>query len=330
LICIALALWWLMMAADYVDGIAGSQRVNRAIDGDVVAVELLPGPPTAEELSADARLLGHEAAEAPAAGVQEETAEPGVDELEGIPTGPAEPTSAAAPSAAGLFGAKDSTAALYGRVVGVIRRNWRQYAGSLEFTSDTSDASGTGSGARDAAMDVAEDNGDASGGNAFSTTCLFVPVNRRIPRVLISTRRVEELARSRLLVAIDHWPADSLHPQGHYVRVLGPAGSKEVETAVLLHEFDVPHEAFTPEVMACLPPAGKYSAQMQHFLIMVARISWICLGVHDKFSPILAGCFHFRLRLMACSLHWLIIRLEDRGGGGGTAHGPAAHPRGVH
>ena len=25
---------------------------------------------------------------------------------------------------------------------------------------------------------------------------------------------------------------------------------------MLLHEFDVPHEAFTPEVMACLPPEG--------------------------------------------------------------------------
>jgi exosome complex exonuclease DIS3/RRP44 len=180
-----------------------------------------------------------------------------VDELEGIPAGSADPTSTVAPSATGLFASKDSAATLYGRVVGVLRRNWRQYAGSLEFTPDASDASTAVSGAGDAAMDVAEDSGDASGGNAFSTTRLFVPVNRRIPRVLISTRRVEELAKSRLLVAIDHWPADSLHPQGHYVRVLGPAGSKEVETAVLLHEFDVPHEAFTPEVMACLPPAGE-------------------------------------------------------------------------
>jgi exosome complex exonuclease DIS3/RRP44 len=269
----ALKLWWLIVMADYDDGFAGSQRVNRAIDGDVVAIELLAGAPTAAELSADARLLGHEAVGAPAAGVQEETAEPSVDELEGIPTGPAESASAAAPSATGLFGAKDSTATLYGRVVGVIRRNWRQYAGSLEFTSDASDASATGAGARDAAMDVAEDSGDASGGNAFSTTRLFVPVNRRIPRVLISTRRVEELSKSRLLVAIDHWPADSLHPQGHYVRVLGPAGSKEVETAVLLHEFDVPHEAFTPEVMACLPPAGKDLFQMLHFLVKAVFIS---------------------------------------------------------
>lgn len=30
-------------------------------------------------------------------------------------------------------------------------------------------------------------------------------------------------------------------------------GSKEVETQVLLHEFGVPYESFTNEVMACLP-----------------------------------------------------------------------------
>ena len=45
-------------------------------------------------------------------------------------------------------------------------------------------------------------------------------------------------------------------PFGHYVRVLGVDGVKEVETQVLLHEFGVPCEAFTTEVMACLPPLG--------------------------------------------------------------------------
>jgi hypothetical protein len=38
----------------------------------------------------------------------------------------------AAPSATGLFGPNAEGSMLYGRVVGVIRRNWRQYAGSLQ------------------------------------------------------------------------------------------------------------------------------------------------------------------------------------------------------
>ena len=36
----------------------------------------------------------------------------------------------------------------------------------------------------------------------------------------------------RLLVSVDHWPADSLSPLGHYVRVLGKDGDKDVETQV--------------------------------------------------------------------------------------------------
>ena len=36
----------------------------------------------------------------------------------------------------------------------------------------------------------------------------------------------------RLLVSVDRWPADSLSPLGHYVRVLGKDGQKDVETQV--------------------------------------------------------------------------------------------------
>jgi hypothetical protein len=64
-------------------------------------------------------------------------------------------------------------------------------------------------------MDVVAST-DADGGHGSSglaATQLFLPVNKRVPPVLITTRRVEELARSRLLVAIDHWPTDSAYPQ---------------------------------------------------------------------------------------------------------------------
>lgn len=37
----------------------------------------------------------------------------------------------------------------------------------------------------------------------------------------------------RLLVSVDRWPADSLSPLGHYVRVLGKDGEKDVETQVI-------------------------------------------------------------------------------------------------
>jgi len=226
--------------------IRGSQRVNRAVDGDVVAIELVDGPPTDEEDRLSFISSGGQSGSRTeeGAGVREETAALTADAIEGIAHLPAKSSNSKA--ATNVFSSEFPSGELFGRVVGVIRRNWRQYAGSLEPAAVTS------------AANLVEVGGDLEGlgGNHTSTAMLFVPVNKRIPRVLISTRRVEELAQSRLLVAIDHWPADSAHPQGHYVRVLGLAGTKEVETAVILHEFDVPHEAFSPEVMACLPPAG--------------------------------------------------------------------------
>lgn len=69
------------------------------------------------------------------------------------------------------------------------------------------------------------------------------------------SRRIEDLLGKRVLVAVDHWPVWSTLPFGHYVRVLGVDGVKEIETQVLLHEYGVPCDDFTTEVMACLPPS---------------------------------------------------------------------------
>lgn len=215
-----------------------------------MAIELLPGPPTAAELARDAAITGRagDSDSGEGAGVREETAAPTAAAMEGLSEG----NNAQAPSTFGLFQQDGQGGVLYGRVVGVIRRNWRQYAGSIEAST----AAAVGKSAGNGGEEVGAEDGEG-GSSVPSSTQLFAPVNKRIPRILISTRRAEELSKSRLLVAIDHWPADSAYPQGHYVRVLGAAGSKDVEAQVLLHEFEVPHEAFSPEVMACLPPPGK-------------------------------------------------------------------------
>lgn len=58
----------------------------------------------------------------------------------------------------------------------------------------------------------------------------------------------------RIIVAIDAWDAHSKHPDGHYVRTLGEVGDKAVETEVILIEHDIPSNAFSAKVLACLPP----------------------------------------------------------------------------
>lgn len=85
------------------------------------------------------------------------------------------------------------------------------------------------------------------------TRHLFVPAERKIPKVRIETRQAETLCKQRIIVAIDSWPRYSRYPQGHFVRALGNIGDKDTENEVLLLEHDVPHSRFSNEVLSFLP-----------------------------------------------------------------------------
>jgi exosome complex exonuclease DIS3/RRP44 len=111
-----------------------------------------------------------------------------------------------------------------GKIVGIIKRKWRQYCGIIEKNTVQG-----------------------------SVRHIFTPAERKIPRVRIETRQAENLYNQRIIVAIDHWPRSSRYPQGHFVRALGPLGEKETENEVLLIEHDIPHCKFSQEVLNCLP-----------------------------------------------------------------------------
>ena len=110
------------------------------------------------------------------------------------------------------------------RIVGIIKRNWRPYCGMLQL-SDMPDA----------------------------TRHLFMPAEKRIPKIRIETRQSDKLKNQRIIVSIDCWPRDSRYPLGHFVRCLGPIGDKETENQVLLLEHDVPNYPFPQSVLDCLP-----------------------------------------------------------------------------
>ena len=102
--------------------ISGRMRVNRALDGDVVAVELLDS----ERDEAEVPLAPVESQVSSNVEATAETAEPTIAAIEGLSEEPSNSS-------------KEKT--LYGRVVGIVRRNWRQYAGVLEeVKSDETDA----------------------------------------------------------------------------------------------------------------------------------------------------------------------------------------------
>uniref|UniRef100_A0A8D0H5M5 Protein DIS3 homolog n=1 Tax=Sphenodon punctatus TaxID=8508 RepID=A0A8D0H5M5_SPHPU len=111
-----------------------------------------------------------------------------------------------------------------GRVVGIIKRNWRPFCGILSKSQ------------------IKE-----------ARRHLFTPADRRIPRIRIETRQASTLEGQKIIVAIDGWPRNSRYPNGHFVKNLGTAGDKETETEVLLLEHDVPHQPFSQAVLSFLP-----------------------------------------------------------------------------
>ncbi|XP_068720951.1 exosome complex exonuclease RRP44-like isoform X1 [Montipora capricornis] len=113
---------------------------------------------------------------------------------------------------------------LSGKVIGIIKRNWRPYCGVLSKSSKPQ-----------------------------GTRHLFIAAERRIPRVTIETRQASALEGQRIVVSIDSWPQNSKYPVGHFVRKLGAIGDKETENEVLLLERDVPHLPFSAAVQKDLP-----------------------------------------------------------------------------
>ncbi|KAK3530497.1 hypothetical protein QTP86_027777 [Hemibagrus guttatus] len=175
----------------------GLQNLNRAVHQDVVAVELFPK----EQWVAPSSVVLQDDQQ------NDEDAEE--EEAEKKLKSPVLDTTMLKPT---------------GRVVGIIKRNWRPFCGMLNQSQ------------------IKE-----------ATRHLFTPADRRIPRIRIETRQASSLAGQRIIVAIDGWPRNSRYPNGHFVRNLGGAGDKETETEVLLLEHDVPHQAFSQTVLSFLP-----------------------------------------------------------------------------
>jgi len=175
--------------------VQGLESINRAVDGDSVVVELL----ARHEWSSSAEVV-----------LDDEGYDKG-DSLE------AERQVLAA-------AAKSKEVVSTGRVVGIVRRKWRQYCGMLQTNP-------------------------VKGSNRH----IFVAAEKKIPKVRIETRQASTLANQRIIVAIDSWPRTSRYPLGHFVRALGKIGDKATENQVLLLEHDIPHSTFSEGVLDCLP-----------------------------------------------------------------------------
>ncbi|PTB78135.1 RNB-domain-containing protein [Trichoderma longibrachiatum ATCC 18648] len=202
--------------------ILGRENINRSIDGDLVVVELLPQDqwksPSTKIIEEDTITKNENAdteerqdfiSDKERKALQEEVKR----------TQRASGENQLQPTA---------------KVVGVVKRNWRQYVGHI----DPSTASKA-----------------PSQGRRLDSVFL-IPMDKKIPKIRLRTRQVSELLSKRLLVTVDSWDRDSRHPVGHLVRSLGELETKAAETEALLLEWDVQYRPFPKTVLDCLPKEG--------------------------------------------------------------------------
>ncbi|OWM70476.1 exosome complex exonuclease RRP44 homolog A [Punica granatum] len=187
-------------------------NMNRAFDGDIVAVELLPQEQWQEENSLSLADEEHEE-----------------EDVHLVPGSADDAPRTANPGQGSGANADLPSSRPSGRVVGIIKRNWHSYCGSLE--------------------PMPMPAGD--GGVAHA---LFVSKDRRIPKIRIQTRQLGNLVSKRIVVTVDSWDRMSRYPSGHYVRTIGEIGDRDTESEVVLIENDIDARPFSSQVLACLPP----------------------------------------------------------------------------
>jgi exosome complex exonuclease DIS3/RRP44 len=249
--------------------VKGMENINRAIDGDIVAIELISSEEmmemkeSEEEEEEEKNEKNNNNKRQKTTGgnkggkkEKENTdylAEEGLlpEEEEGQEQ-KMKGTTAVKTSTAVAVVVSPPPILFFGRVVGILQHQAEQYAGSIDPTTlRTLDTRAANPGSALTGGTTGEDD------TAEYYQAEFIPMNKRIPPILVSSRRLPSLLSFRLLAVIDEWPASSPAPLGHCPKVLGQKGDKEIETKLILFEFGVPNEEFSAEVMSCLPGAGR-------------------------------------------------------------------------
>lgn len=216
--------------------IIGANDINRAVDGDVVVIEL-----HTVDKWIGSEVTTNKKTEEETVGIAADTAEPSIKDENNVTDVIGVPMESRASSTA----LKRPT----GRVVGITRRNFKtNYCGSIHSVAGRKLQDKV---TREAHVPSSRDKVASENEKEHpdgTITCVFYAVDARIPPVLVRTTQRDRLIGKRILIAIDSWPADSQYPLGHFVKTMGDTGVKDVETEVLLHEHNIPCEPFPAKV----------------------------------------------------------------------------------
>lgn len=204
--------------------IQGRENSNRAVSGDIVVLEVLPkdqwkAPSSKVIVEGDIN--------------KNDNAENEDDSGEGVVS--AQERKALRDEVKRAHGkAGEGKPQPTAKVVGIIKRNWRQYVGHIDKDSVKTGAKQS----------------------RAQQTVFLIPMDKRIPKIRVRTRQAGDLLGKRVLVTIDSWDRESRYPVGHFVRSLGELETKGAETEALLLEWDVQYRPFPKTVLDCLPAEG--------------------------------------------------------------------------
>lgn len=204
--------------------IQGRENSNRAVSGDIVVLEVLPkdqwkAPSSKAIVEEDIN--------------KNDNAENEDDSGEGVVS--AQERKALRDEVKRAHGkAGEGKPQPTAKVVGIIKRNWRQYVGHIDKDSVKTGAKQS----------------------RAQQTVFLIPMDKRIPKIRVRTRQAGDLLGKRVLVTIDSWDRESRYPVGHFVRSLGELETKGAETEALLLEWDVQYRPFPKTVLDCLPAEG--------------------------------------------------------------------------
>ena len=201
--------------------ILGRENSNRAVQGDVIVVEILP---KLQWKALSTKIVDEE--------TLTKNENPDAEEGEAVVTEQerrALHEEVRKTQGKSIEGRPQPTA----RVVGIIKRNWRQYVGHIDSNSIST-----------------------ANQSRKQQAVFLIPMDKRIPKIRLRTRQADELLGKRVLVTIDAWDPESRYPTGHLVRSLGELETKGAETEALLLEYDVQYRPFPKGVLDCLPKEG--------------------------------------------------------------------------
>lgn len=204
--------------------VQGRENSNRAVSGDVVVVEVLPKD---QWKAPSSKVIEEEDFN------KNENAENEDELAEAVVTEQERRALQDEVKKSHSKGA-DARAQPTARVVGVIKRNWRQYVGHIDKDSVRSTTKSSRS----------------------QQTVFLIPMDKRVPKIRVRTRQAGDLLGKRVLVTIDSWDRESRYPVGHFIRSLGELETKGAETEALLLEWDVQYRPFPKTVLDCLPAEG--------------------------------------------------------------------------